>query len=204
MPTLYLARMTEIDPDPADGIACCVVEPRKNVSKGYVAAISPAGPRDEAAWRRRFLDRTGQSYIPRRSATLHVFAGLADGTYEAHSTLRSGLAHRTVFRVERGAIAIVCDQEGAGPAEAVLEALGWEAPAAPDDGLPPLRGTTLQVDYARKIRTSILSRARARRPDLAATLALVVDATYFIANKVRPLDEWPRPAARQLAGGPLA
>lgn len=202
MPTLDLARRTVIlDSAPFDWPASgcsCVVEAKPGLSRGYVAAIAPARPGDTDPWRRAFLRPTGESRRPGEAGGagrwLLAYAGLAEGPHEAHSVLRAGRAHRVVFRVRDGAIAVLDD---GGDARAVLAALGWAAPVVGDDGLPRLVGSPAQVDWARTIRLGILPRL-AGRPDLASILLQVVDATYFVANRNRPPADWPPPAPRQI------
>lgn len=204
MPTLNLARVTQILQD--DEPPRVVVEPRKALSKGYLAKISQGRPGDAGPWRRHFVHRSGESFVPGDESspgtTLYTYANLGDGVYEAHSTLRSGQAHRVVFRVAGGQIAVLSD---GGTAEEVLGSLGWAAPAAPDDGLPELAGSSFQVQWGRTERAKILSAATAaRRDDLVDRFRHVGDSTYFIANRNKPLDAWPEPGPNQFVEGKLA
>lgn len=131
MATLDLVRTTSLRLD--DNPPRCVTEPRRGVSPGSLALISPARPGDRAPWRRRPVERSGETFLPSldggRGATWYAYNDLADGAYEAHSVLAlPRRSHRVVFRVEGGEIAVL--GEDATPGE-VLEALGWRAEARP-------------------------------------------------------------------------
>jgi hypothetical protein len=66
-----------------------------------------------------------------------------------------------------------------------------------------LRGTEAQVKFAESCRGSILYRAKRSNNGILHAVALcVADASWFIANKDKPLAEihWPTP--RQMDAGP--
>jgi hypothetical protein len=58
-----------------------------------------------------------------------------------------------------------------------------------------LEGTFRQVEYATSIRRSMLAVARRYHPELVDLLLCVRDATWFLGNRNRPLDQlrWPSP-----------
>jgi hypothetical protein len=63
----------------------------------------------------------------------------------------------------------------------------------------PLRGTGGQIKYAESCRDSILYRAKKSGNGILHSVAMcVTDATWFIANKDKPLDQIHWPAARQM------
>jgi len=70
--------------------------------------------------------------------------------------------------------------------------------AVPRASPVPLRGTARQVEWATSIRTDLLRRAAAQ-PRLAQLLMTIDDATWFIANRGRPLEQLRWPAVEQLA-----
>lgn len=80
---------------------------------------------------------------------------------------------------------------GGPPPEAVL------AQVRPRENPAPLRGSEAQVKFAASCRDSILYRAKKSGNGILHSVALcVADASWFIANKDKPLDaiHWPAPS----------
>jgi hypothetical protein len=75
----------------------------------------------------------------------------------------------------------------------------------PAASLAALRGTPGQVAWAQAIRVGLLAEARrAGDLDAAAVIASVIDSSWFIANRGRPIARLRWPRADQLEPGSLA
>ena len=98
MSTLLLNRQClVIDPESTGATVVC--EPRANVSRGWCARITPDPSRPIGLWGRAYLEGTP---AVRDGRAVVVFAGLAPGRYEAHSTLRSNCGQTVYMEIVAG------------------------------------------------------------------------------------------------------
>ena len=192
MPALLLNRQCRVEVLEPDSIVV-VCEPRAGVSAGSCARIGPDPGTPLGLWRRTYLRAAPELFDGR---PVNVFVDLPAGVYEAHSTLRSRRAQVIYFRVTDGAIEILGGQGDEDLVVAILNGLTLaelhdaRAAAAKDDGLPPLDGSFRQVAWAVRVRDDLIRAAEAAGDlDLAARLRHVRDATWFIANRDRTLNE---------------
>jgi hypothetical protein len=192
MPTLLLNRQCRII-HPGSAAATVVCEPRANVSAAWCARITPDPGRPLGLWRRDYLEGTPEE---RDRRPVLVFADLAPDCYEAHTTLRSHRAQSVYFEVTpEGVITIL---GGRGDEDLVIAHLhgmtpdelvdARQAAEAEGDGLPPLEGSIKQVAWAERLRDGLIRGAeQSGDHDLAARVGAVRDASWFIANRDRPL-----------------
>ena len=192
MPTLLLNRQCRII-DPESTAATIICEARRHVSAGTCARITPDPDRPYSVWRRDDLQGTPDV---RDGRAVNVFAGLPPGHYEAHSTLRSNCAQTVYMEVVAGGALTILG--GKGDEDLVIARLNGMTPGelhaarratwAGSAGLPPLEGSTKQVAWAEQLRGELIHGAeRAGDLDLVDRIRAVRDATWFIANKGRPL-----------------
>ena len=200
MPTLLLNRQClVIDPESTGATVVC--EPRANVSPGWCARITPDPSRPIGLWGRAYLEGTP---AVRDGRAVVVFAGLPPGRYEAHSTLRSRKAQSVYFEVaDGGGIEIL---GGRGDEDVVIALLHGLTPreladarrasGTRGDGLPPLDGSLKQAAWAERLREELIrALEQTGALDLVDRVLAVRDATWFIANRDRPLA-----ALRELSG----
>ena len=192
MPTLLLNRQCLVI-DPESTAATIICEARRHVSAGTCARITPDPDRPYSVWHCDELEGTPGD---RDGRAVNVFAGLPPGCYQAHSTLRSNCG-QTVFVeiVAGGALTIL---GGKGDEDLVIARLNGMTPNelhaarqatwAVSAGLPPLEGSTKQVAWAERLREELIrALEQTGALDLVDRVRAVSDATWFIANKGRPL-----------------
>jgi hypothetical protein len=192
MPTLLLNRQCRII-NPESTVATVVTEPRANVSRGWCARITPDPSGPIGLWDRAYLEGTPDVLDGRE---VIAFAGLPPGRYEAHSTLLSRKAQSVYFEVvEGGGIEILGGQGDEGLVIARLNGMtlgeladAREASRTRGDGLPPLDGSLKQVAWAERLREQLIrALEQSGAVDLVDRVLAVRDATWFIANRDRPL-----------------
>jgi hypothetical protein len=192
MPTLLLNRQCRII-DPESTAATVVTEPRANVSRGWCARITPDPSGPIGLWDRAYLEGTPDVLDGR---AVIAFAGLPRGHYEAHSTLLSRKAQSVYFEVaEGGGIEILGGQGDEGLVIARLNRMTLDelvdaraASRTQGDGLPPLDGSLKQVAWAERLREQLIrALEQSGALDLVDRVLAVRDATWFIANRDRPL-----------------
>lgn len=99
MPTLLLNRQCRVI-DTESTAATVVTEPRRNVSAGTCARITPDPDRPYTVLRRDDLEGTPDV---RDGRAVVVYAGLPPGHYAAHSALRSNCGQTAYLKVGAGA-----------------------------------------------------------------------------------------------------
>ena len=192
MSTLLLNRQCLVI-DPESTAATVVCEARRHVSAGTCARITPDPDRPYSVWRRDELQGTPGD---RDGRAVNVFAGLSPGFYQVHSTLRSNCGQTVYMEIVAGGALTILG--GKGDEDLVIARLNGMTPhelhaarraaRAGSDGLPPLEGSTKQVAWAARLRGELIGEAeRAGDLDLADRIRAVHDATWFIANRGRPL-----------------
>ena len=193
MPTLLLNRQCRVI-DTESTAATVVTEPRRNVSAGTCARITPDPDRPYSVLRRDDLEGTPDV---RDGRAVLVFAGLPPGHYAAHSALRSNCGQTAYLEVGAGGALTVLG--GRDDEDLVIARLNGMTPGelhaarqaarAGSDGLPPLEGSTGQVAWAEQLRGELIRGAeRAGDLDLVHRIRGVSDATWFIAARDHPLD----------------
>jgi hypothetical protein len=200
MPTLLLNRQCRII-DPESTAATVICEARANVSRGWCARIKPDPSRPIGLWGRAYLKGTPDV---RDGRAVVVFAGLPPGHYEAHSTLRSRKAQSVYLEVADGGWIKILG--GQGDEDLVIARLNGMTPheladarqtsGTRGDGLPPLNGSLKQAAWAERLREELIrALEQTGALDLVDRVCAVRDATWFIANRDRPLA-----ALRELSG----
>ena len=192
MSTLLLNRRCLVI-DPESTAATVVCESRRHVSAGTCARIAPDPDRPYSVLRRDDLQGTPDV---RDGRAVVVFAGLAPGRYEAHSTLRSRKAQSVYFEVAYGGGIEILG--GPGDEDVVIALLHGLTPreladarrasGTRGDGLPPLDGSLKQAAWAERLREELIrALEQTGALDLVDRVRGVRAASWFIANRHRPL-----------------
>jgi hypothetical protein len=192
MPTLCLDRRCQIIEDHPHEDAHAIVEMFEEGPEAWVVRMvpNPGGPRE--LWHRQDLEGRRQDLDGRR---LIVYSGLYGGYYEAHSALTSDTTHTVYFHVtDDGSILVL---GGEGDEEYIIAChygmdpralVETRAGSATPEPAPPLLGTPRQVAWAARSR-EIMRRRLARDPEAIALLETITDASWFLTNRERPVEE---------------